>query len=411
MKIKIRLLFPKNKEVNGISELTDLLDVKYPSLQAFDEEIILFLKELSKYLLKDNTIQQTPELVAFAFWIRKSNIKKFLSSLSQNDKIIYVPRGLVFHIAPSNVDYMFLYSWFISILAGNSNFLRISSNYDDDIVRTIKKLIKFAEENNFWWFLNSNIILNYEHNDEINNLLSLKADTRIFWGGDETIIRMRKFDSKTNVNDVYFADKFSYSVVDSNYYIESAKKEKISLAGNFYNDSYLFNQKACSSPQAIFFVGNEKSSEEASKVFWQQLTNEVKNRTNKKSSSLIIEHYLNWFLLAANNKVNKTEINDIKPTVVRLPYQDISNTFRTCGGGFFIESFIKNINELLSVGNESDQTLTYFGFNKVDLKNYVLQKGYRSNLRVVPIGQALNFDVYWDGYSLLNELVKVISVY
>ena len=407
----MRLFFPQNKEINDISELNDLLKFKYTPLLAFDEKIIIFFEELSKIFLKDKTIRQTPELVAFAFWIRKSNIKNFLSTLPQNDKIIYVPRGLVFHITPSNVDYMFLYSWFISILAGNSNVLRIPSNFDENIVRTFKILIKFAEENNDYWFLKSNIVLNYEHNDEINNYLSLKADVRIFWGGDETIRRMRKFDSKINVNDIYFADKFSYSVVDSNYYLESDKKEKNSLASNFFNDSYLFNQKACSSPQAIFFVGNEKSNDEASNIFWQQLTNEVEKRTNKKSSSLIIEHYLNWFLLAAKNKVNKTEINDIKPTVVRMPYQDISKTYRTCGGGFFIECFIENINELLVFGNEFDQTLTYYGFNKVDLKNYILQKGCKSNLRVVPIGQALIFDVYWDGYNLLHELVKVIPVY
>ena len=407
----MRLFFPEKKEIKDISELDDLLNYDSTLLPAFDEKIIDFQENLSRHLLKDKTIRKIPELVAFSFWIRKSNIMKFLSTLSQNDKIIYVPRGLVFHIAPSNVDFMFLYSWFISILAGNSNVLRISSNFDKNVIHIIKKLIKFAEENNIRWFLKSNIILNYEHNDVINNLLSSKADVRIIWGGDETIKRMRKFDSKTNVKDIFFADKFSYSVVNSNYYLESAEKEKISLASNSYNDSFLFNQKACSSPQVVFFVGNEQSNNDASNTYWRQLTNEIENRTNKKSSSLVIEHYLNWFLLAAKNKVNKTEINDIKPTVVRMPYQDISGTYRTCGGGFFIESYVESLNQLLNFGNESDQTLSYYGFDQADLKNYVIKKGYKSNLRLVPIGRALNFDVYWDGYNLLNELVKIITVY
>ena len=406
----MRLFFPKDKEINDIGELIDLLDVKYPSLQVFDEKIILFLEELSKFLLKDKTIRQTSELIAFAFWIRKSNIKKFLLALSQNDKIIYVPRGLVFHIAPSNVDYMFLYSWFISVLVGNNNVLRISSNYDENIIRTIQILIKFADKKNANWFLERNIILTYEHNDKINSILSSRADVRIFWGGDETIRRMRKFDSKTNVKDIYFADKFSYSVVDSNYYLDTTEKDKISLARNFYNDSYLFNQKACSSPQVVFFAGKEISNNEASKIFWRQLTNEVEKNINTKSGSLVIEHYLNWFLLAANNKVNKTEINDTTPTVVRMPYKDILITYRTCGGGFFLESFIENLNMLLVYNNEFDQTLTYYGFNKIDLKNYILRKGSKSNLRVVRIGQALNFDVYWDGYNLIDELCKKISL-
>jgi hypothetical protein len=411
MSNNLKLFFPEEKEIKDISELDDLLNFNTMPLRAFDEKIIDFCENLSKHLLKNKSIRQYPELAAFAFWIRKSNIKKFLSTLSQNDVIIYTPRGLVFHIAPSNVDYMFLYSWFISILAGNTNVLRISSNYDENIIRTIQMLIKFAERNNVEWFLKSNIIINYKHNDEINNCLSSKADARIFWGGDETIKKMRKFDSKPNVKDVYFANKFSYAIIKSNYYLSSTKKENNFLASNFYNDSYLFNQKACSSPQVVFFVGDEKSNKHASNVFWKHLTLEVEARVYKKSSSVILEHYLNWYLLAAKCKVNKYEINTTKPTVVSIPYKDIPDTYRTCGGGFFIESYVESLNQLLNFGNESDQTLSYYGFDQADLKNYVIKKGYKSNLRLVPIGRALDFDVYWDGYNLLNELVKIITVY
>ena len=37
------------------------------------------------------------------------------------------PRGLVFHVPPANVDTIFVYSWALSALAGNSNVVRISS--------------------------------------------------------------------------------------------------------------------------------------------------------------------------------------------------------------------------------------------------------------------------------------------
>ncbi len=407
----MRLFFPEDRLIKDVDELKDIIDFEHNSLLAFDEEKVLFFDRLSKYLLKQKSFRQFPELLAFAFWIRKSNIKKFLSTLSQNNNIIYVPRGLVFHVAPSNVDYMFLYSWFISILAGNSNVLRISSHYDKNIVSAIKTLIKFAKENNYKWFLNNNVVINYEHNDKINTLLASKADVRVFWGGDETIRRMRKFDTKTNVKDIYFADKFSYSIINSKYYIEANEEDKNSLASAFYNDSYLFNQKACSSPQIVFFSGNSKSNITARKIFWNKLTNEIEKREIKKTTSLIMEHYLNWFLLAANNKVSKVYINSIRPTIVRMSLKNISNTYRTCGGGFFIECFIKSLNQLDSFGSEADQTLAYYGFKKSTLKNYIIKKGYRSNLRIVPIGQSLQFDIFWDGYNLLNELVKTIAIY
>ncbi|MFC6804089.1 acyl-CoA reductase [Deinococcus caeni] len=38
-----------------------------------------------------------------------------------------MPRGLVFHVPPANVDTIFIYSWLMSVLAGNRNVIRLSS--------------------------------------------------------------------------------------------------------------------------------------------------------------------------------------------------------------------------------------------------------------------------------------------
>ena len=36
-------------------------------------------------------------------------------------------RGLLFHVAPSNVPTMFVYTYVIAILAGNANIIRLST--------------------------------------------------------------------------------------------------------------------------------------------------------------------------------------------------------------------------------------------------------------------------------------------
>ena len=60
--------------------------------------------------------------------------------------------------------------------------------------------------------------------------------------------------------------------------------------------------------------------------------------------------------------------------------------------------------------NKKVQTLTYYGFQKK-----FFQKFFNNNLlegidRVVPIGQALNLDLVWDGYDLNKTLTRIIDI-
>jgi len=406
----MKLFFPLQKEIKNLEEIEILIKFNATNLFAFDDKIIDFIASLSNAFLKNKTFAKIPPIAAFGFWIRKANLTNMLNSAQFSDSVIPVPRGIVFHIAPSNVDYMFLYSWFISVLAGNKNILRLSSKTNSEVILVIEFIAEFAKSNNAQWFLDSNLILTYDHTDSINNTLSSVADCRIFWGGDETIKRMRKFDSKPTVKDIYFSDKFSYSVINSEKFNKLSEKEYNLIANNFYNDSYIFDQKACSSPQVLFFAGDELSNRKASSTFWTFFNNVLISKQENKSAAVVIEHFLNWSILASKSKTNNFDPSSTKPTVVNMPISEISSSYRTCGGGFYIESYINNLNDLLNFGSYSDQTLTYFGFTNQELKEYILAKGSKSNLRIVPIGQALNFDVYWDGYNLLNELTKVVSL-
>ena len=59
---------------------------------------------------------------------------------SKNKEFIQVPLGKIFHIAPSNVDTIFLYSSLIALLCGNICFIRISSNKTAQLDFVIEKL-------------------------------------------------------------------------------------------------------------------------------------------------------------------------------------------------------------------------------------------------------------------------------
>ena len=72
------------------------------------------LSSLSKSLLQHPQGRKFPGILALGFWLRDANVKSILRRVVDVEYGHRVPRGLVFHIAPSNVVSMFVYSWALS---------------------------------------------------------------------------------------------------------------------------------------------------------------------------------------------------------------------------------------------------------------------------------------------------------
>jgi len=392
-------------------ELTKYCPVDFynqPTLNFFSKESVNFLNDLSDLLLKRSDIRTLPELMALAFWIRKGNIVPLVENWQNNlsDNEIVRPRGIAFHVAPSNVDSIFIYSFSLSLLCGNSNLIRISNRRSNQIEilfecigSLYKKHPKIASRNKFF---------TYEHDEHISNYFSINADLRILWGGDNTVNMFKKFDSKANVKDVTFSDKKSLSIINTNFYLKLNKAEKTRLAHSFYNDSYWFDQMACSSPGRVYFIGN--NSAKASKIFWDYLSKEIIKNNTLDDQSLSIKKLTSLYSEIINNKDLEPIIsgrNDM-PTVI-LQKRNL-NISPNCGGGFFIEGRLTSLNELSEVIGYKDQTIGYFGFDFESIKKLFHNKNILSIDRIVPIGQALNFNSLWDGYDLFSEFTKRLNI-
>ena len=68
------------------------------------------------------------------------------------------------------------------------------------------------------------------------------------------------------------------------------------------------------------------------------------------------------------------------------------------------------MNKINFIINNKYQTLTYFGFKKEILKNFVLKNNLKGIDRIVPIGQSLDISLLWDGYDVLNILSRGIDI-
>jgi hypothetical protein len=69
---------------------------------------------------------------------------------------------------------------------------------------------------------------------------------------------------------------------------------------------------------------------------------------------------------------------------------------------------IAELEELRPFVSRRDQTMTYFGFDIRELET--LASRLNGLDRIVPVGQALNFSRFWDGYDLFQELTRHVCV-
>ncbi len=410
--MKIISYAPKLNHEADIASLLSSDFISRKPLSPFHEASIDFLSSLSKKLLETIGIKSYPELVALAYWLRKANLVSIIDNFKNeiSDSEILVPRGLAFHVAPSNVDSIFLYSWALSLLAGNSNVVRVTQNLNDQLELLLSLIREMMNEGKYATISERNLIITYPREEKTNSFISSRSDLRIIWGGDDTIMSIKSLPSKPTTKDISFADKISYTIIHSSNYLSASKDLKTNIAKQFYNDSYWFDQLACSSPRFVFFSGEKNECKSASTDFWKYLEEQLLQKDESDTINVAMEKlvYLYESFSAAQNISQTVSMNKSKPTVARINIGDIRKYTETCGGGFFFECFIDDLNDVINIVSRKDQTLSYFGFDKAELKNIILKINGTGIDRVVPVGQALNFGPTWDGYSLLSELTKRI---
>ena len=386
-----------------INKLTDLNKINLTHNQIykpFEKKVIDFLQQLSNCLMKDKSNLEYPEIISFAYWIRKSNIIKFEKKLNILKNEHRVGRGLVLHIPPSNVITGFLYSWAFGLISGNSNIIKVPSS-NNILNRKILSLIENLLSKKKNSFLAKNNFFVYYNNDEsINEFLSLKADCRLVWGGDKTVKKFKNYKTQIHNVDLFFADRYSFSVMQLD-----DKSNLISLVNNFYNDAFVMDQNACSSPHLIIWHRTKKKQ---INKFW----NELEKISNKKYDIDIgnaykkfeskINHLINvknFSTLRTNGKnISRIEINKLQKNI---------DSLRGKFGQFF--EFKTNDTSFLKFVGKKYQTLAVYGINKKFLINKIISMKLRGIDRVVDIGSSNSITLLWDGYDIVRNLSRVIN--
>tara|TARA_Y100001968_G_scaffold296094_1_gene304030 strand:- start:18039 stop:19253 length:1215 start_codon:yes stop_codon:yes gene_type:complete len=401
-KTNVKYLLMSQKEIDDINHLS--------LLSPFSDEIIEFGNYFSRKILTCIDANKFPELAVLGFWLRKSNLQSIKKHFYQNNKHkIIVPRGLVFHIPPSNVDSILIYSWFLSLLAGNKNIVRISSKKSIQLESLLNILDEILKSKSWEKIAYRNKLISYGYDEEINTYLSSISDMRVIWGGDVTVDKFRTYKTKPHSTELAFPDKRSISVIDSKKYLESPTSFKSKIIKGFINDTYWFNQMACSSPRMVFWYGKKDLSKNVSEAFWGDVSKSLLNINQEISFADRMNKYVAADRVAI--EFDKSKITEYNPllTLVNLDDFNFRNDLMP-GSGFFYESYIENLEEFLPIIDRRIQTVSYFGIDKSKWIDFISEFSPKGIDRIVPIGQSLDFNTTWDGVDLLLAFTREVKV-
>ena len=371
-----------------------------PPLPIFSEEARGFLTALSARILADAEAKAYPDVVTLGFWCRPAALRQMQRTYEA--EVNRLGRGIVFHIAPSNVAVNFAYSCLAAFLAGNASIVRLPSK-DFPQVDVLCRI--FAETlAEFPALFSYFLFVRYGHVQEVNEHYSRMCQTRVVWGGDATIEAIRRAVLPPRTNEITFADRHSLAVIDAPAYLAAEDKERI--AQDFYNDTYLSDQNACTAPHFIIWVGAEVA--EAQEVFWTTLHGLVRTRYTLQAVQTV-DKLTQVYRLGACFEARQIEMPDNLITRVRVAQLTEELSAYRAGSGFFIEYDAKELSEIRPLCGISCQTLSYYGVDRDSLLQEILAMRPAGVDRIVPMGRTMDFALVWDGVDLIRTMSRAIT--
>jgi hypothetical protein len=402
------LVLPSKDNVEylvGDPSYSNLLAITTP----YNEIVVEFLTQLSHSILVSPLAKNYSDIITFGYWCRSANLKKMKLSYPNIDNRKGL--GIVFHIAPSNVPINFAFSYVFSLLTGNVSIVRVPSKKYEQ-VEIVSSIVNILLENPKFQFIKYNtFFIRYQQDDAITQSLSLISNARLIWGSDDTVQKIKSINTPSKCVDIPFSERYSFGIISVEEILNLNESDLKKLATGFFNDTYLMDQNACSSPQfLLWYFQDEKLINLSKKKFWDAVNEKVISDYDLSAKNSVDK--LTWMCLDLVKRDNVSEVNVLTNHINRVQIDSLPNSIIDLKGkyGYFYEYSTNDLNDIKKIIDIKIQTLTYFGVNKNELFDIVYKADNIGIDRIVPIGSALEMGIIWDGYDMIYSLTKIIDL-
>ncbi len=382
-----------------------------PRGEPFADDVVELCSRFAQRLISDPVARVHPELMTLGFFMRKTELVKMKREFEASGRpdVVRVPHGLVFHVPPANVDTLFVYSWLGSVLAGNSNLVRLSSRGSPVTDHLCDLLSGELEHSDMAGPRARVAMVQYPHDDAITAAISARAGLRVIWGGDASIAAIRRAPLQPYARDLTFADRWSLLALGAEAVASLHDTGIEQLAERVFNDVFWFDQLGCASPRLCLWIGERPLVSEARQRLWPAVAQVAAARGYRPEVSARLGREL--FIHRAILDGPVIARTDFGPSLAVLRVDRLDGLRRDHPGmGLLFEASAPALASIERWIDRKDQTLTHFGLSRQDLLGLAERLGGRGLDRIVPVGQALHLARFWDGYDLGAEFVRNVHV-
>jgi Acyl-CoA reductase (LuxC) len=372
----------------------------------FAQERVDLVASVAEALLGPRRSTASGPAAHFAFWTRRAALMKLAQSFAARvpQNALARPRGLVFHLPPQNVETVFLYSWTLAYLAGNANLVRLPQGISAGMRAIVDLFLARLEAAGD----HSQLFVHYPSQSDLGAKISARSDARVVWGGDAKVALFAPLPLRNGGKSIWFGDRFSFSTIRGAALEDLDSVALRALAKKLHNDVFVFDQMACSSPHALYIVGEAAAHSAAVKRLLDASALESTMDDPKAYVGHAIGKMTAAFYAAGTGRASSVNWQNTHLTSVVASAPERQEL--RVGGGFLSVVFVRSLAEVASFIRESDQTITYFGWERGEIEAVAASRTGPGVSRWAPVGTALDFDFIWDGYDIPFELTRLIRI-
>ena len=105
------------------------------------------------------------------------------------------------------------------------------------------------------WGTTVQLFVHYPSQGDLGAKISALSDARVVWGGDAKVALFAPLPLRNGGKSIWFGDRFSFSTIKGEALDQLDDAALNALAKKLHNDIFVFDQMACSSPHALYVVG------------------------------------------------------------------------------------------------------------------------------------------------------------
>ena len=207
---------------------------------------------------------------------------------------------------------------------------------------------------------------------------------------------------------IWFPDRSSFSVRKGEALTSLDEGARKALAQRVYNDVFIFDQMACSSPHVLYVVGQPDRDGAAVAA----LLDDISRLALAAGETAGTGHFMRKMVVAYKAAAigGASSIDWRNPVLTTVSSSPDRRHDERVGGGFLWVDFIASLAAVETMAQERDQTVTHFGFSPEEVAELARAVAKSGVSRLAPAGAALDFDSIWDGYDIPFELTRLVRL-